>query len=387
MLPGETVDLLFATEGSSKETFPDVKPRLPSESVRAVLARLGETPCGAIRLACALISDTDCLREAGLVSGEEQGRELPETLRPLLQKIPTAETEIRHHLTRGIAGQEKALAETATALVAGMGRFRDRQRPRGSIFLAGPTGVGKTETARAIAAMMGGPLIRFDCNMLAGGGGDSTALLWQLFGPGKGFKGMDDDSPFAPLSTSPDAVILFDEFEKADPRLGRILLQALDNGEIKDTRGAAISLRRCFIIFTSNAGVESVRQNCGFSSGHGNEAGLQVSSDSLRRDLEARGHPPEFLARIPTWVIFEPMHRKGLAAAIELHLEKMLEEFRDEGAQIVIPPGYAEKLANTADLTLGVRPIIVRLRQRISRHLNSGTGEKVDIGAPEFGEL
>ena len=137
-----------------------------------------------------------------------------------------------------------------------MGKF---ERPRGVFLFGGPTGVGKTETAVQLAQMLSGSannLIRVDCNTLQPTGHQKTSVIWTLLGVPPGYMGHGEGGILSKVREKPNAVILFDEFEKADAAVGKLLLQILDTGLQQDNMGTMLDFRQSFIIFTSNLGCD-----------------------------------------------------------------------------------------------------------------------------------
>ena len=124
-------------------------------------------------------------------------------------------------------------------------------------LFGGPTGVGKTETAVQLAQMLSGSannLIRVDCNTLQPTGHQKTSVIWTLLGVPPGYMGHGEGGILSKVREKPNAVILFDEFEKADAAVGKLLLQILDTGLQQDNMGTMLDFRQSFIIFTSNLG-------------------------------------------------------------------------------------------------------------------------------------
>lgn len=277
---------------------------------------------------------------------------------------------LQARLEERVAGQAEALAAVARTLAAGVSRFRDPGRPRAVMLLAGPTGVGKTETAMAMAELAGGEksLIRVDCNALAGTGQSKTAILWQLFGTGHGFIGSDNPGALTRIQKKPDAVVLFDEFEKADTTLGEVLLQILDTGKVNDPQGRALDFRRAFIVFTSNAGVEydTSASRMGFGAPTPkNGSPAEADLAKFERDILAKGYGRELLGRIPCKICFRGMGGDRLAQAVALQLKAMQTECTKWEVALEWSTAVPAALAARAQASLGVRPAVVALRHAL----------------------
>jgi MoxR-like ATPase len=202
---------------------------------------------------CKLRKEKELTSDAAMIALEDMIGHPPLGIRSL------TEEDICSRLQHKIRGQDGALRGISRAVITGLGGWLNRNGPRGVFFFGGPTGVGKTETAIRLAKILGGGqdiLIRIDCNTLQGYGWNSEEIIRRLIGPPPGSSqyvlGMG--GVLSAVRDLPESVILFDEFEKADPTVARLLLQVIDSGRLKDPDDNVLDFRRTFIILTTNLG-------------------------------------------------------------------------------------------------------------------------------------
>jgi ATP-dependent Clp protease ATP-binding subunit ClpA len=218
--------------------------------------------------------------------------------------------DIEHRLAKRVIGQKKAVEALANRLVLNKGPLKDGfDRPDGVLLFLGPTGVGKTELAKAVAEFLFGDekkMIRIDMSEYQDGG----VSVDKLIGMPRGIVGSQRGGILTnQLKDNPCCVILLDEIEKASPSLLNVFLQAFDEGWLTDGRGKRVYLSDAIVIMTSNAGSEHFRKlqsPLGFRSSQNVIA--QVQAD-INRDLERR-FPPEFRNRIDQVVVFEPLAKR-----------------------------------------------------------------------------
>jgi ATP-dependent Clp protease ATP-binding subunit ClpC len=404
----ETVQIVQARMPAVRRYYHEL--RIPDEVVTATV-KLAEDhllgryqPRKSIRLldqACAwcLVQDppvqevTDAALRA--VIEAETGQRLVET-------HPITSDELHERLTRTIIGQDEPLRTLADAIETGLGSWVSTGKgPRGNLFFAGPTGVGKTETAKLLAEAVGGSgraLIRIDCNTLQGSGWDSREAINTLLGAPPGYIGYvrGEGGVLSRVRDTPECIVLFDEIEKADPGVGKLLLQILDEGLVEDTDGNPLDFRRAFLIFTSNAGVTygGASDDVGFrpsgarAARTGPTAAAQVSRESVIDDLRRRGFPQEFLGRNFQWIMFRSLDVPHAREVLRRHLE----ELRTSAAARPVPlevrwdPGIIDRLAADWEPQFGVRHLIMQLRNRVIGQLSGAEsrGELEGITAVEL---
>jgi ATP-dependent Clp protease ATP-binding subunit ClpA len=247
------------------------------------------------------------------------------------------------------------------------------------VFLfGGPTGVGKTETALALARILGGGrehLVRVDCNQLQGSGTghESNALVWQLLGVPPGYVGYVRGRAglLGKVRDQPDAVVLFDEFEKADRTVGELLLRLLDEGRAEDSEGNLLDFHRSFFIFTTNAGCQyEERPPFGFPVAAPKADGPRVDAEALREHLRAIGLGEEFLARIRHWFLFQGLDTASIRIVIHRQLDGLRQEVEGRGLRWEWDPALVEHLAKQWQPRFGVRHLTTILRHRIIEQLS-----------------
>ena len=287
------------------------------------------------------------------------------------------EADLLAQLRARIIGQDEVLCEIVRAFVAGLGGWSKGSRPRGVYFFAGPTGVGKTETAVLLAKVLGGgreSLLRVDCNTLQGGH-DASPALNILLGPPPGYVGYvrGQGGALSRIRDNPECVVLFDEIEKAHPGVGKTLLQVLDTGQVDDNDGNRLDFRRAYIVFTSNAGCVYDREaHVGFD--HAAEtarepAGPTVNLDAVRAELRRAGYGEEFFGRIGHWFCFRALDAAAIARVVELQLQRLREMAGQRKLELDWDPGIVAHLSARWQPRFGVRHMTSILRNRIEEQL------------------
>ncbi len=288
------------------------------------------------------------------------------------------EAEVFQKLREAIVGQDAVLQSVAEKFVAGLGGWQRQSGPRGVFLFGGPTGVGKTETAVLLARLLGDgreSLVRVDGNALQGSGAgwESQSLTWQLLGAPPGYVGYARGQAglLGRIRDLPESIVLFDEFEKADPALGRLLLRVLDEGRAEDLEGNLLDFRRAFLIFTTNAGCSYDRLGFGFGKpGQPADDRPTVDPDALRDHLRAIGLGEEFLARIPHWFMFQALDDASIREVIRRQLEALRQLLAARGLQLNWDAELAEHLAARWQPRFGVRHLTTILRNRILEQLS-----------------
>jgi ATP-dependent Clp protease ATP-binding subunit ClpC len=302
----------------------------------------------------------------------------------LPQAAELTEAEVYSRLSRKIIGQEPALREIAKAFVAGLGKWSRRSGPRGVFLFAGPTGVGKTETALLLGRILGGDrdnLVRVDCNTLQGSFHETGQAINRLLGVPPGYLGYarGQGGLLSRIRDFPQSVLLFDECEKAGPVLGRLLLQIIDEGKVEDVDGNVLDFRRAYIIFTTNAGCTSERRPLGFNPQE--QAPLETPAadpEAVKRELRAAGLADEFLGRLTHLILFKGLDRQSLRTILESQLESLRQTSETRGLKLVWSEDLVAHLAAEWQPRFGVRCATTMLRHRI--------GEQLDLAETQ-GEL
>jgi ATP-dependent Clp protease ATP-binding subunit ClpA len=308
----------------------------------------------------------------------------------------TIET-VLDHLKAKIVGQDDALEQIAKTFVAGLATgWSSKTKPQGIYFFCGPTGVGKTETAKQLSTLLGGgreALLRIDCNTLAGRGMDAKGVIAnQLLGVPRGYVGYSrgEGGLLSKIRDQPECIVLFDEIEKAPPDITDLLLQILDEGRVHDTDENLLDFRRAFLVFTTNAGTtyEGRSGPIGFQRPGGvvteDAAGAgtpSVTKQDVLDDLRQRGYREEFLGRNIDFVVFKALGRDAIRQVMERQLAALAQTAELQGYRFEHDDAIIEHLVRQWQPRFGVRHLTSILRNRIVEQLAIGEvqGELVGV--------
>ncbi len=285
------------------------------------------------------------------------------------------EAELFERLRAKIIGQDETLRGIARAFVAGLGAWVKKSRPRGVFFFAGPTGVGKTETAVLLSKILGGgreSLVRIDCNTLQGVH-DPGPALHILLGVPPGYVGYvrGKGGLLSRVRDKPESIVLFDEIEKAHPGVGKVLLQIIDNGNVEDNDGNFLDFRRTFIIFTTNAGCVYDTSRVGFDrSGAPPTTSPHVEMEALKAELRALGLGEEFLGRISHWFSFQGLKVDAVKKIIEIQLDRLRQRAEEMAYELAWDTDIVPYLSSQWQPRFGVRHLSTILRNRIEEQLS-----------------
>lgn len=277
-------------------------------------------------------------------------------------------------LNKLIVGQRKVFSKLVPTINTRLSRWSNKEGPRGVFLFGGPTGVGKTETAVQLSKLMDGNFIRVNCNTLQASGNQKTSIIWQLLGVPPGFMGHGEGGVLSKVRENPNAVILFDEFEKADPAVGKLLLQIIDTGVQTDNNGHELDFRKSFIIFTSNLGCdyegESSAMGFGGSKARKKKAIPKVDETKLRAELKMMGYGPEFMARVHEIFFFESLQLADIEQIVVNVVTSLHERIQEQGFTLQTDPEFPAAVAETYTPRDGVRRIINQLQVGITRSLS-----------------
>jgi ATP-dependent Clp protease ATP-binding subunit ClpA len=257
-----------------------------------------------------------------------------------------------------------------------MSKWASSERPRGVFLFGGPTGVGKTETAVQLARIISGSannLIRVDCNTLQPTGHQKTSVIWTLLGVPPGYMGHGEGGLLSKIREKPNSVILFDEFEKADSAVGKLLLQILDTGVQRDNNGTILDFRQSLIIFTSNLGCDynEAPASLGFSSKKDTDKKVPtVDEEQLRSELKLMGYGPEFLARIHNIFLFRALKDNDISEVIKKLIESLQPFIEDQGYQLTTAATFFSDVAEAYAPRDGVRGIVNKVRSNFTRSIS-----------------
>ena len=262
-------------------------------------------------------------------------------------------------LRERVVGQDAALSVVANAIRRSRAGLSDPKRPIGSFIFLGPTGVGKTETARALAEFLFDDeqsMVRIDMSEYM-----EKHAVARLIGAPPGYVGYDEGGQLTEaIRRRPYAVILFDEIEKAHPDVFNVLLQIMDDGRLTDSKGRTVDFKNTVMIMTSNLGAaflatESLKT----------EHDFDMARESVMRVLREHFRP-EFLNRVDDMVIFRPLGHSQLEAILELRLAEVGKLLEDRQISLELTPSARELiLASGSDVAYGARPLKRALQRMV----------------------
>jgi ATP-dependent Clp protease ATP-binding subunit ClpB len=277
------------------------------------------------------------------------------------EKLMKIEDELRGR----VIGQEEGIGAVASALRRSRAGLSDVNRPIGSFMFLGPTGVGKTELAKALAEFMFNDdkaIVRIDMSEYM-----ERHAISRLIGSPPGYVGHEEGGQLTEiLRHRPYSLILFDEIEKAHPEVFNLLLQVLDNGRLTDSKGKTVNFKNTIIIMTSNVGSEYLKamSRIGFASP--NEKPEEGDYRERVMDALRRNFRPEFLNRIDEVVIFNPLRQTDLQKIVDIQLDMIKTRLEEErNIKLEIEPAAREYLAKEGfSAEYGARPL-KRLIQKV----------------------
>jgi ATP-dependent Clp protease ATP-binding subunit ClpB len=273
-----------------------------------------------------------------------------------VSKLLEGETQKLIHMEEAlhqrVVGQDEAVRVVANAVRRSRAGLQDPNRPLGSFIFLGPTGVGKTELARALAEFMFDDehaMIRIDMSEY-----QEKHTVSRLIGAPPGYVGYEEGGQLTEaIRRRPYSVVLFDEIEKAHAEVFNVLLQLLDDGRLTDGQGRTVDFRNTVVIMTSNLGNELW------------EGGRTVTRDEITRILQNHFRP-EFLNRIDEIVVFHPLGKEHLAQIVDIQLRRVASLLADKGLRLDVTKGARQYLAEVGyDPDFGARP----LKRAIQREL------------------
>ncbi len=274
------------------------------------------------------------------------------------QRLLTLESELH----RRVIGQEEAVSGVARAVRRSRAELRDRRRPIGSFIFVGPTGVGKTELARALAAALFGSedaLIKIDMSELMEGHNAA-----RLVGAPPGYVGYDQAGQLTEaVKRRPYSVVLFDEVEKAHSRVFDLLLQILEDGRLADAKGHEVDFKNTIIIMTSNVGVDALGRGggLGFAPVRASEAQEQTEYERMRDLIMPKVHAlfrPEFLNRVDDVIMFHALARPQVRAILDIMLAQTEARLSEQFIELRVSEDAKELLVDAGyDREYGARPL------------------------------
>ncbi len=266
--------------------------------------------------------------------------------------------QLEDDLKRAVFGQEEAIIQLSAAMKMARAGLREANKPIGSYLFSGPTGVGKTEAARQLAATLGIELLRFDMSEYM-----ERHTVSRLIGAPPGYVGYDQGGQLTDaVDQHPHAVVLLDEIEKAHQDVYNILLQVMDNGTLTDANGKKVDFRNVVLIMTTNAGAsDAQRQSIGF--GRGKVEGEEEAA--LKRLFT-----PEFRNRLDAVVAFKPLTQDIIRQVVQKFVLQLEAQLADRNITIETSDEAADWLAkNGFDELYGARPLARVIQENIKKPL------------------
>ena len=390
-------DLIEGTRGL-KQQLDDLQLQLEAAQRDADWAKASELQYGRIpdlkkRLEQETASQDDIPSEGRMLKEEVDAEDIAEVvskwtgvpvsrlMQGEMQKLLTME----EHMTERVVGQEEALRLVSDAVRRSRSGLSDPNRPVGSFLFLGPTGVGKTETARALAEFLFDDeksMVRIDMSEY----GEKHSVA-RLIGAPPGYVGYDEGGQLTEaVRRRPYSVILLDEVEKAHPEVFNVLLQVLDDGRLTDGQGRTVDFRNSIIILTSNLGSQ-----------HYPDPLMDGEWDEVKRNVleEVRAHfRPEFINRIDEIVIFRSLGVNEIKRIVDIQLRQLASRLADRRIEIKLTDAAASEIASAGwDPAYGARPlkraiqreVLNPLAQAILRgEIRDGSTVTVDAKDGEF---
>jgi ATP-dependent Clp protease ATP-binding subunit ClpC len=274
--------------------------------------------------------------------------------------------QMEERIHERLIGQQEAVAAVADAIRRARSGLKDPRRPIGSFILIGPSGVGKTELAKALAEFMFDDeeaMVRIDMSEYR-----EQHTVSRLFGAPPGYVGYEEGGQLTEaVRRRPYRVVLFDEIEKAHPEVWNALLQILDDGRLTDGQGRVVDFRNTVLIMTSNLGTEYVNKSgtLGFlgSSDEGGEGNREKIEKALKSAFR-----PEFLNRIDEIILFSSLSKEDMRKIVALQMEDIQSRLAEHGLKVELTQKATDWLANEGyDSAFGARP----LKRALQKHIES----------------
>ena len=267
--------------------------------------------------------------------------------------------KMEERLHARVVGQDEAVTAVANAVRRGRAGLSDPNRPIGSFIFLGPTGVGKTELARALAEFLFDDeqaMVRIDMSEYM-----EKHTVARLVGAPPGYVGYEEGGQLTEaVRRRPYSVILFDEIEKAHPDVFNILLQILEDGRLTDGQGRTVDFRNTVIIMTSNLGTHVLQD------------ARMPEAEQRRLVMEAvrQAFRPEFLNRVDEIIIFHPLDREQIKKIVDIQLERLRKRLAERRIRLELTPAAMELIANEGyDPSFGARPLKRVIQRRIQDSL------------------
>jgi ATP-dependent Clp protease ATP-binding subunit ClpC len=283
-----------------------------------------------------------------------------------------------------VIGQDQAIKSLSQAIRRTRAGLKDPRRPGGSFIFAGPSGVGKTELSRTLAAFLFGDqdaLIQLDMSEYS-----ERHTASRLFGAPPGYVGYDEGGQLTEkVRRRPFSVVLFDEIEKAHPDIFNSLLQVLEEGHLTDSQGRRVDFKNTVIIMTTNLGTRDISKSLGLGFANSDDDMTNYERMKGKVSDELKSHfRPEFLNRIDDIIVFHQLTKPQIIQIVDLMLKNLDDRLQTKDMGIELTPAAKDLLADRGyDPLLGARP----LRRVIQREIEDGLSERILFGELKAGEI
>ncbi len=291
---------------------------------------------------------------------------------------------MEEELQKRVVGQEEAIRALAKAIRRSRAGIKDPRRPIGTFIFLGPTGVGKTETAKALAEFLFGDrdaLIEIDMSEYM-----ERFSVSRLVGAPPGYVGYEEGGQLTEaVRRRPYSVVLFDELEKAHPDVFNLLLQVMEEGHLTDSLGRTVSFRNTVIIFTSNIGIRELkaRKVMGFGTPKGEEPDYADMQQFLLEELK-KTVPPEFINRVDEVIVFRPLEKEHLVRIVDIFVDELSERLKDRRIRLVLSEEARNFLAERGySVEYGARP----LRRAVRKYVEEPLSEAILSGKVKEGDV
>ncbi len=392
----------WLSEKQAIEAVQDIKRQIEESGVQAEqatrsgdLARAAEISYGEVpKLRADLAGAESRLAElqadGSFLKEEVQAEDVAEVVAswtgiPVRRMLEDEQDRLAHleeHLHRRVVDQEEAVTAVSNAVRRSRTGLSDPNKPTGSFIFLGPTGVGKTETARALAEFLfddEDAMVRVDMSEYM-----ERHSVARLIGAPPGYVGYEEGGQLTEaVRRRPYTVVLFDEIEKAHPEVFNVLLQILDDGRLTDGQGRTVDFRNAVLIMTSNIGSSQILAR--------EEAGAEWESiDAEVRRIMHEHFKPEFLNRLDEILVFRPLTREHLAEVVDLQLARVNRTLAERDVTLEVTPAARARIADDGyDPAFGARPLKRAIQRLVSDPLAmaflegrfaDGDTVRVDVG-------